>query len=154
RIATRAYMLLPVPANPPKGSDTTWSRDLAAWEPLVGRRRLAIILLKEAELLALRLPQLAIAGFRAAASMYEGIEEPVGRFFATTAMGLALMHAGADDWRRTTAKDLEAAYTELQRKRALAKQLPTWKDVSDAARRSRREPLTRLADDSWGPWIE
>ena len=154
RIAARALMLGAFTLGDPSlDREQAGLTELAAWEPIVGRRRLALITLDEAELLALRLPHDAVKGFRAAARMFRDSDDSVGQFFASTGLALALVHAGDVGRRRTTARHLEATYRELHRKRG-AERLPTWEALRDAAGRSIRAPIERLADDRWGPWIQ
>ena len=154
RIAARALMLGAFTLGDPSlDREQAGLTELAAWEPIVGRRRLALITLDEAELLALRLPHEAVKGFRAAARMFRDSDDSVGQFFASTGLALALVHAGDVGRRRTTARHLEATYRELHRKRG-AERLPTWEAIRDAAGRSIRAPIERLADDRWGPWIQ
>jgi predicted acylesterase/phospholipase RssA len=68
--------------------------DLDTWADEVGKRRMAEVVFEEGELLALRLPGLAVRLFDAAHDRFKQAGDPAGRAIASIRSTIALLHAG------------------------------------------------------------
>ena len=128
--------------------------DLDTWSDEVGKCRVAEVAFEEGELLALRLPRLAVRLLDPAHDWFKQARAPVGRAIASIRSTIALIHAGdLGAARRRLEEAVPAAYRAWA-EASLDAGLPSW-DVL-AARSLAEDPAQGLSDlnhPDWGGWL-
>jgi hypothetical protein len=113
----------------------------------LGNRRLAEIALDEAEMLALRLPELAWQLFELSKTLFGVCHDDVGTLLACTGAALSMARAG----NRHAASDLiaDVSASGIQS----LSFVPPWTNVSDLAHVLARHELDSLGPAGWRPWL-